>query len=159
MDNERARAFLAERVAGLKRPEDRWFVAGMLAGGAAMSRELAERELERRERAQRGAGEPQMPPPYGDPRGRSDAALRKRIDTAAAVRRAVEEMREAVPVAPPKFKRSVVERMKFKAACFAAGVEFVTIGDGGRRRPAFFSCKTRDQIEWSDVPESVRKFL
>jgi hypothetical protein len=100
-----------------------------------------------------------MPPAYGDPRGRSDSALRQSIDTAAAVRHAVEEMREAVPVAPPKFKRSMVERMKFKAACFAAGVDFVTIGDGDRQRPAFFSKKTREQVEWSKVPENVRNFV
>jgi hypothetical protein len=75
------------------------------------------------------------------------------------VRRAVEEMREAVPMAPPKFKRSMVERMRFKAACFAAGVEFVTVGDGNRQRPTFFSKKTREQIEWGAVPESVRAFV
>jgi hypothetical protein len=68
-------------------------------------------------------------------------------------------MREAVPAGPPKFKRSMVERMRFKAACFAAGVEFVTIGDGNRQRPAFFSRKTREQVEWSRVPESVRALL
>jgi len=159
MDREQARALVDEFLKDHTREGDRLFHAGFLAGCHAAETGAARDELARRERVRKGAAGAPPARAYASPSTLTDAALRKRIAVAEEVQKAVKEMRDEVPVAPPKFKRSMVTRMKFAAACLAAGVEFVTIGDGERQRPAFFSRKTREQVEWGMVPESVRAFL
>jgi hypothetical protein len=116
-------------------------------------------QLEHREQArgQRKAGVTSVP--EAQLRGRSDAALKRRIAGADAVHEVIREMRSELPTLPLKFRRSLLSRVKFSAACMSAGLEFVTIGDGDRQRPAFFTRKTREQVEWRDVPEELRRMV